>query len=165
MPTIHSHSFVLESPEHSAALACWLAKQLSGQDLVLLEGELGAGKSFFASALVHALGVAESVPVTSPTFALMNEYHGRIPIVHADVYRLADPDELFELGLLEKLEAGAVAIVEWGNLIRSSCEHSYLNVFLEILGPDRRRAILAAEGSRPEAIVEAAKAMDIVELR
>ena len=94
-------------------LARAIAPQLAVGDLLVFEGELGAGKTFLVRALCRALGVPTSVPVTSPTFSLVHELAGRLPIVHADLYRLGDPDEVHHLGLRERRE-DALLLVEWG---------------------------------------------------
>jgi tRNA threonylcarbamoyladenosine biosynthesis protein TsaE len=95
------------------AFAVRLAAHLAPGDLVLLEGELGAGKTCLVRGLCRALGVPEDVPVTSPTFALVHELEGRVPIVHADLYRLETLDEVSDLGLDDQI-ADAIVFVEWG---------------------------------------------------
>lgn len=91
-----------------------LAASLGPGDVVLLEGGLGAGKTTLVRAVVHALGWPEDEPVTSPTFAVVQDFDTDPPAVHADLYRLAHSDELLQLGLTEMLDAGAVGLVEWG---------------------------------------------------
>jgi tRNA threonylcarbamoyladenosine biosynthesis protein TsaE len=83
-------------------------------DLLVLSGDLGAGKTFFARALCRALGVSRDERITSPTFSLVHEYEARFPIAHADLYRLKDPSELEGLGLRDMRANGRVLIVEWG---------------------------------------------------
>ncbi|NUQ75763.1 MAG: tRNA (adenosine(37)-N6)-threonylcarbamoyltransferase complex ATPase subunit type 1 TsaE [Polyangiaceae bacterium] len=95
-------------------LARALAEALKPGDLVVLRGDLGAGKTFFARALCRALGVPGDVSITSPTFTLVHEHRGRVPIAHADAYRLGGAGELTELGLRERRGEGAVVLVEWG---------------------------------------------------
>jgi tRNA threonylcarbamoyladenosine biosynthesis protein TsaE len=95
-------------------LARCLAGALDRGDLVILSGDLGAGKTFFARALCRALGVPAEIPVTSPTFTLIHEYQGRIPLRHADLYRLRDAGEVTDLGLREERGEGAALVVEWG---------------------------------------------------
>jgi len=97
----------------TAGLARRLAGLLRAGDVVGLCGDLGAGKTTFAGFAAHALGVPEEVAVTSPSFTLINEYLGRIPIYHMDLYRLGDPSELYELGLWEYYDGGGVCLVEW----------------------------------------------------
>ena len=101
-----------------------IARALLPGDLILLDGDLGAGKTFLSRAILRSVGVPAHVRVTSPTFTLMNEYDAavgaRIPMVHADAYRLldasgtADRDEIEELGLRARLADGWACIVEWG---------------------------------------------------
>ena len=111
---------VLPSRRATRRLAAALGARLVKGDVVWLEGELGAGKTFFTRGLLRALGVPEAVPVTSPTFALMHEHEGRAgAIVHLDLYRLGDASELSELGLDEAFE-GAIAVVEWGARFREA---------------------------------------------
>lgn len=83
-------------------------------DLLILSGDLGAGKTFFTRAFCRGLGVPSAEPITSPTFTLIHEHAGRLPITHADLYRLSDEDELLQLGLRERRGEGAVLVVEWG---------------------------------------------------
>jgi len=96
-------------------------------DLVLLGGELGAGKTTFTQGLARALGVAGRV--TSPTFTLVHSYEGRgLRLLHADVYRLDHLQEVIDLGLPELLEEGAAAVVEWGDLAAPVLLPDYLSV-------------------------------------
>src|SRR5262245_39896798 len=91
-----------------------LAAQLRAGDLILLEGELGAGKTFFARAIARGLGVPPEVRVTSPTFDLVHELPARIALVHVDLYRLEAEGQLRDLGLTDRIGRDAVVVVEWG---------------------------------------------------
>jgi tRNA threonylcarbamoyladenosine biosynthesis protein TsaE len=105
----------LATRRHTVRLGRALGRSLSPGDLLVLEGDLGAGKTFLVRAIARALGVPASVAVTSPTFTLVNEYAARVPLVHADLYRLGDADELVELGLLDRIGRDAAVIIEWGD--------------------------------------------------
>jgi tRNA threonylcarbamoyladenosine biosynthesis protein TsaE len=139
----------------TSALARSLGGVLGPGDVVGLEGGLGAGKTTFTREAVHGLGVAEETPVTSPTFALLHQYEGRLPIGHADLYRLAGGGELEELGLDELLQDGAVLFVEWGRKFPEMAERTSLWVELEIISDDARRVRLRAQSERGDAIISA----------
>ena len=102
------------SPEETQDLAAKVAEVAQPGDLLVLVGGLGSGKTCFVQGFARAMGVDE--PVTSPTFALVHNYAGRVPIVHADLYRLVSEHEVLDLGLDEALADGAVALVEWGDI-------------------------------------------------
>lgn len=92
-------------------LATTFAKSLNGNEIILLNGELGAGKTTFTKSLAKALGVNDIV--TSPTFAFMKEYFGKYKISHYDMYRAENQDELFELGIYDNLTEQGIAVIEW----------------------------------------------------
>jgi tRNA threonylcarbamoyladenosine biosynthesis protein TsaE len=96
----------------TAALGASLAQQVQGGDIVLLEGDLGAGKTALARAIIRALADDPALEVPSPTFALVQPYDtARGPVLHADLYRLGDPREVDELGLVDN--PAAIVLVEW----------------------------------------------------
>lgn len=95
-------------------LARALAPHCLAGDLVILKGDLGAGKTFFVRALCRALGVPSRVAITSPTFTLVHEIDARLPVHHVDAYRLANETELEALGLRDARANGALLLVEWG---------------------------------------------------
>ena len=119
------------SPEDTRAIGAAVAGLARPRDLILLAGDLGAGKTVFAQGVGAGLGVQE--PVTSPTFTLVRTYPGRIPLVHADVYRLERLQEVIDLGLPELLDegGGAVAVVEWGDVAAATFAADYLSVRME----------------------------------
>jgi tRNA threonylcarbamoyladenosine biosynthesis protein TsaE len=145
----------LDSEAATLALARSIAAVLEGGDVIGLEGGLGAGKTTFARGAVHGLGVPEETAVTSPTFALLHQYQGRLLIAHADFYRLAGEVELEELGIDELLEEGAVLFVEWGRKFPGIASRTVLWVDLEIVSDAGRRARLRPQGVRGDAIIRA----------
>lgn len=102
---------ISHGPEQTREIAARLADTLKGGEVILLSGDLGAGKTTFTKGLAAALGVEETV--TSPTFNYVKEYNGRLPLYHFDMYRVADADEVYELGLEEYFYRGGVVVVEW----------------------------------------------------
>lgn len=129
------------------------ARVLVPGDLVVLEGGLGAGKTFLARAIARGLGVAAHVPVTSPTFALVHELPARVPLVHADLYRLRDVDELSELGLVERIGHDAVVLVEWGARFLPALGRDGVVVRLGMDAAGTRSGELEAIGKRGAIVV------------
>ena len=123
---------VSRSPAETEAAGERFGKRLRAGDLVLLTGDLGAGKTTFVRGA--ARGIGSSAPVASPTFQLVRVYAGRVQLAHVDLYRIESPSELSELGLDELLDQGAV-VVEWGD--RLDARKAAL-VHLEHLEGDRR---------------------------
>ncbi len=147
----------LDSEAETLSLARSLAAVLEGGDVIGLEGGLGAGKTTFTRAAIYGLGVSEQTAVTSPTFALLHRYQGRLPIAHADFYRLGDEVELEELGVDELLEEGAVLFVEWGRKFPAMAGRIAVWVELEIVSDRARRARLYPHGGRGDAIIGAVR--------
>ena len=105
------------SEKETFAVAEEIARQASPGDIYLLEGDLGVGKTVFAKGFAHGLGITE--PITSPTFTIVQEYHeGRLPLYHFDVYRIADVEEMDEIGYEDYFFGDGVCLIEWAELIR-----------------------------------------------
>jgi tRNA threonylcarbamoyladenosine biosynthesis protein TsaE len=120
---------------------------------ILLQGELGAGKSVIARALARGLGIAEDVPITSPTFTLMNHYPARIDLYHFDLYRLVDAEELIEIGFDDFAHSDGVALVEWPERLQDR-EFDHLLLRIERLSADSRRIEVSAFGSEPQRLLD-----------
>lgn len=99
------------SPEETWELAAELADELGPGTVIALHGELGAGKTCFIQGLAAALGIDE--PITSPTYTLIGEYEGRLPLHHIDLYRLSGPTEALGLGLEEYFDIDGITAIEW----------------------------------------------------
>jgi len=124
-----------------------LATTARAGDLLILAGDLGAGKTFLARALARSLGVSREVRVTSPTFTLVHQYQAAIPLVHADLYRVGDASGLIELGLDELRADGAFLVVEWGEPYVAELGGDGLVIKLE-LAERGRRALMRSTGAR-----------------
>jgi tRNA threonylcarbamoyladenosine biosynthesis protein TsaE len=136
------------TPDDTRAIGRAVASLLRAGDVVALGGELGAGKTTFVQGAAAALGVAE--PVLSPTFTLVREYRGSLPIYHLDVYRLNRLQDVLDLGFEEMTDAGGVTFVEWGDAIEALLPESHLEIALrtpeQIGGNEERWITVDAEG-------------------
>jgi tRNA threonylcarbamoyladenosine biosynthesis protein TsaE len=128
------------SADETRLVAERIGSVVSACDLILLGGELGAGKTTFTQGLARALGVDERV--TSPTFTLLHSYEGRsVRLLHADVYRLDHLQEVIELGLPELLEEGAAAVVEWGDVAEPVLLADHLTIWISFGAGDDDRVL------------------------
>ncbi len=132
--------------EDTARLAQLLAAMTGPGTVIALDGDLGAGKTFFSQAYAAALGITETV--NSPTFTIIKEYEsGRLPLYHMDVYRLS-VDEADELGLDDYFYGAGASVVEWASLIRELLPPERLELYIELAGDQARRIRVAGRGGR-----------------
>lgn len=132
--------------EETRALAVALSSLAAPGDLVLLAGELGAGKTAFAQGFGAGLGVDDQI--TSPTFTLARHYQGRLALHHVDVYRLERFSEMQDVGISELIDSGGVLLIEWGDAIAPALPSDYLEVRLTYgEGDDDRELELRCVGS------------------
>lgn len=127
---------VCPSPEATTALGRDLAATARAGDVVCLWGELGAGKTHLAKAFGAALGVTDTI--VSPSFILMAEYTGRLPLFHIDLYRLADASDALAGGLLDDRQAAGVTLIEWPDRLGAALPRMRLDVIIEGAGDDPR---------------------------
>ena len=127
------------SADETLALAEAVGTLLRPGDVVVLAGDLGSGKTTFAKGVGRALAVDE--PVVSPTFTIVRQYDGRLPLVHVDVYRLDHLQELHDLGLEELIDDAAVTLVEWGDAVAAYLPSERLEVRLEPGAADDDRVV------------------------
>jgi len=131
-----------------------LGQRLSGGEVIVLEGPLGAGKTVFARGVAAGIGV-DPEEVASPTFTLVHQHQGpRTGLLHIDLYRLERPEELATIGLEELLTSGAVVVVEWGERLPPDLRRDAVTVRLQDLGESSRRIDLFGPGQGPEAAPE-----------
>jgi tRNA threonylcarbamoyladenosine biosynthesis protein TsaE len=128
--------------QETESLGAALGGILRAGDVVVLTGDLGAGKTTFAKGIARALGIQE--PVTSPTFTIVQEYDGGLPVAHVDVYRLERVQELHDLGFEELLD-GRVVLIEWGERVAPALPRERVDVTLEP-GPDEDARIIEIVG-------------------
>jgi tRNA threonylcarbamoyladenosine biosynthesis protein TsaE len=146
-PRHHDLIIDLEDEQATSALACRLGPHLRPGDVVALRGDLGAGKTAFARALIQSLGDPDD-EVPSPTFTLVQTYETPAgSIWHFDLYRLSGPDEVIELGW-DEVRADGIALVEWPDRLGSLLPADRLDIAISFggAGPDARRAVLTGHG-------------------
>ena len=107
--------YISNSYEETQKIATDFAKTLKEGDVLCMYGDLGVGKTAFVQGLAKGLEINE--PITSPTFTIVNEYSGTLPLYHFDVYRIADSDEMYEIGYEEYVYGDGVSVIEWPQLI------------------------------------------------
>jgi tRNA threonylcarbamoyladenosine biosynthesis protein TsaE len=127
------------------ALGRRLGALLQPFDFVALYGDLGAGKTLFVKAVAEGAGASEA---SSPTFALVNQYQGRVKLQHLDLYRLSGAADLFSLGFDDLLSEPAATLVEWADRAKAALPADRFEIHLEHDGPASRRATLEALGPR-----------------
>lgn len=104
------------SPDETMLVGRALGSILNSGDVVCLTGDLGTGKTAFTNGMAQALGIKEYV--TSPTFTIVNEYKTEVPLYHFDVYRISDPEEMYDIGFEEYLYGDGIVVIEWAELIK-----------------------------------------------
>ncbi len=139
-----SRTFVTDSPEATIELGRQLAGELSG--VVLLIGNLGAGKTTLTKGIVEGRGVASAEAVSSPTFALIHQYGGESPVFHIDLYRLDEAREVETLGLDDLFHSGALVLLEWAERFPELLPVQRTEIRLRTL-EDERREILVSAGT------------------
>lgn len=141
------------SPAETIAIGCGLGKLLEPGDIVCLSGGLGAGKTCFARGVAMGLG-ADEARVSSPTFVLAQEYRGRIPMYHLDLYRLTSAEEVEDAGLAEYIGGDGVAVIEWPDVYSYLLNMDRLTVKIGTAAALERELVMEAQGDRYRRIVE-----------
>ena len=129
-----------------------IGERLAAGDVVCLRGPMGAGKTTLAQGIAAGLGIDE--PVSSPTFALVHQYAGRLPLWHVDAYRLRHPDEALDLALPELKQSGVI-VIEWPERIGPAVPADHLDVELSSLRDDDRQVTIRGGGARSTALAHA----------
>jgi len=135
------NTYTTTSARETRALGERIGRRLKGGEIILLSGDLGAGKTVFTKGI--AAGLEALDPVVSPTFTLVNIYKARLDIVHVDLYRL-DSQEVWGLGLEDYMDQGHVVVVEWGDVARAYFKGACMQVKIEYLDESSRRITVDA---------------------
>lgn len=143
-----------KSPEQTLYWGKLLGMLLQRGDVVALIGELGSGKTTLTQGIADGLGVGKECYITSPTFTIINEYKGRLPVYHLDFYRIDLPSEVENLGIEEYFQNDGVAIVEWAEKIGTFLPAEYLMIMLEYIDFRVRKMSMRGIGRRYGEIVK-----------
>jgi tRNA threonylcarbamoyladenosine biosynthesis protein TsaE len=153
IPTALRRTVVCPDPAATTALGLALGSVARAGDLVCLWGDLGAGKTHLAKAFGAGLGVIETI--TSPSFILMAEYGGRLPLFHVDPYRLVSAEDALQGGLLDERQSTGVALMEWPERLGDALPSDRLDIRIEGIGEEPRMITLEASSERYRHYLEA----------
>ena len=145
---VNAMRYRTESPEETVLLGRKLGRLLQPGDLVVLAGELGCGKTWFTKGIALGVGVLPHEVVTSPSFALMNEYEGRSTLFHMDVYRLENAQDFLDTGLDECFDGRGIVVMEWGDRWPEILPERRLKVVISILSEQSRELVMTGEHPR-----------------
>ncbi len=137
--------YITNSVEETIAAAEEVAASLCAGDIILYEGDMGAGKTHFTKGIAKCLGIDDEI--TSPTFALVNEYYGKLPLFHFDLYRIESYDDLYAIGFFDYLDRGGIIAAEWSeNISELTYElRDAIKIRIEKLSDTERRIIVSGK--------------------
>ena len=143
-----------ESLKETQSLGEKIGKNLGSKLVIGLSGALGSGKTSFAQGLARGLDVPENYYITSPTYSVIHEYPGRIPLFHIDLYRIKGKDEIYETGLYEMLDRSGIFAIEWPDLLINDLGADFLSIHFEIIDDDTRKISMKANGERSADLIK-----------
>jgi tRNA threonylcarbamoyladenosine biosynthesis protein TsaE len=132
-------TFQTQSPEETQSIGKQIGGNLQAGDIIALIGELGAGKTCLTQGIARGIGIASHEVVNSPSYTLINEYAGNIPIYHIDLYRLEHHGEIVDLGLDEYLEGSGICIIEWADRMAELLPAKHIQITMTWTGESTRR--------------------------
>ncbi|MFH1674731.1 MAG: tRNA (adenosine(37)-N6)-threonylcarbamoyltransferase complex ATPase subunit type 1 TsaE [Pseudomonadota bacterium] len=147
--------YTCHSPEETTRFGVQLGRQLFPGALIALSGELGSGKTCLVQGIALGLDIPAEVYVTSPTYTLVNEYHGRLTLFHIDVYRLEGATELEDIGFSDILAADGVTVIEWAEKVLDGLPQERLSILLSILDDRSRSLAITGYGQKYRNMINA----------
>jgi len=130
-----------------------IGENLNGGEIIALTGELGSGKTCITGGIARGMGISEEYYITSPTFTLINEYPGRIPLYHLDVYRLSGSRDLEDLGYEEYFYGKGAIVIEWADKIRDIIPKDSIFIYLRYLDEEKREIEISYKGDKTVQII------------
>lgn len=147
--------FIIENKEKTKCFGEYLGSLLQKGDVICLNGDLGTGKTTMSKSIGFGMGIEDYI--TSPTFAIINEYYGNLNLYHFDTYRLTSDADVEYLGFDEYFYGDGVCIIEWADRIKDALPENYLEINLERIDEEKRKYNLVAVGKRAEELLEELK--------
>ncbi len=144
---------ISDSIQETLNIGKLIARRLNKGDIICLFGGLGSGKTVLTKGISQALGVKKD-QVTSPTFVLIREYEGKIPVYHFDLYRLNLVEDVLDLGYEEYLFAEGVSVIEWAEKLGRFLPREFLKIELRVIGERKRKLKISASGCRYDKLLE-----------
>lgn len=145
---------ITQDVSETQALGRKIGKTLSTGMTISLSGDLGSGKTAFVQGLAQGLSVPESHYITSPTYTLINEYSGRLPLFHIDLYRISSAEAAEEVGFYDVLQPENVVAIEWPQIIASELPTDSITIHFEIQGEYRRKILIRAYGLMGKSVLQ-----------
>jgi len=145
-------TYISNNLKETEELGRRLGALLAPGDMVCMNGDLGAGKTFFSKSIASALGVEEDV--TSPTYNIINEYEGTSKVYHFDVYRILDLEEMYDIGYEEYFFGDGICLVEWADRVRELLPENHIWIEITRLDENSRKFEFSASGKRHEEILK-----------
>lgn len=139
---------------HTVAFGKKLGAAMKAGDVISLCGELGAGKTTLVKAIATGLGIPDNIVVCSPSYTLVNEYEGKIPLFHFDFYRLEGAADIGDLGFEEYFEGNGLSIIEWAEIAPHLLPPNHLKISIEIISEDEREIEVKSQSLEYERIIE-----------
>ena len=164
MTSMDTIRLITKTPEQTRAIAEKIGRRLISKTVLALSGDLGAGKTIFVQGLARGLDVPESWPITSPTYTLVNAYPGRIPLMHADLYRLSGPADFEDIGGYDLEAENAILAVEWADRLPAGEMAADITVNIDIIDDDQRELTLIFSGRAPNDLIKQLK-FDLQEIK
>lgn len=146
-------TIISPTPQETERIGSLLGTLLIPGDVIALAGELGSGKTTLVRGLAQGMGFSGE-EVASPSFTLVNEYDGPLPLFHIDLYRLGNIGELHEIGYEEYISESGVAVIEWADRVRDAIPHESLWITLQYQSEESREIVMQAQGNRYEKMIE-----------
>lgn len=147
--------FISTGVEDTERLGLLIGQLLNGGEVLCFTGDLGAGKTTLTKSIALGLGVEDYV--TSPTFTIVNEYEGRVPLYHFDVYRIGDVDEIYHIGYEDYIYSDGVSIIEWANIIKTELPEERLEMTIRRLEENMRAIMIIPFGEKYVSFVQKLK--------